>query len=225
MKLHDRVVAGFIVIFLVSIVIVLPKLVRTGDIICISQFGPCNDSISNKLEKVRGLPIGSARKQISEVLTQEVLVKDFSIQLKFPRSYEINLLERKPIFTLKVVDSNVLALVDDEGYIVSIEEISNLPAVQVAGAIGDVGEKVSSEQFFALQLIDNLFTLYQVREGFIDGDKFSVNLNKSTKVIFPLTGDRDVLISTLSLVFRRFEAEDTKPAEIDLRYKNPVIRE
>jgi hypothetical protein len=45
-------------------------------------------------------------------------------------------------------------------------------------------------------------------------------------VIFPLEGERAVLISSLRLIISKLEAEEegkSQSASIDLRFKNPVV--
>lgn len=224
MNLKSKLVLGFFILLVTLSIILIPKILKVGNVSCVSQFGPCNQALTEKLKTLEGKPIGKAPSEISDVLTKEVLVKDFSIQFKLPNRLSVSLIERKPKFALKILQG-VLALVDEEGYIVAIEQMSNLPLVTIPGSIGNVGEKVTSENLFVLSLIDDLFTFYQVKDGEVEDGKFKVTLNDGIRVIFPLTGDREVLISALSLVLKRFEGLDAKPSEIDLRYKNPVIRE
>jgi len=206
-------------------IIFVPKVIKVGDIVCESQFGPCSQILESRLSMLEGKPIGDTRREISEILTSEVLIKDYSIQILFPNRLRVNLLERKPKFVLKVKSSDSLALVDEEGYIVGIEPQSNLPQVQIDSPPGNVGEKVSDENLFGLQIVGDLFSFYQVRQGVIDQGNLQVELKDKIRVIFPLEGDRSVLISSLELVLKKYEDVGVLPREIDLRYKNPVIRE
>jgi len=213
------------VLVLIVLTIFVSRILKIGDITCSSQFGPCNVTIFAKLENLEGLPFHQAKVGISEILAHEVLVKDFSIQFYLPNRLSVNLIERKPQFAVVRSDTKALALVDAEGYIVSIEEASNLPQIVIPEGIGSVGEKVSQENFFALLILADLFSFYQVKVGVVENGALYIFLNDGTKVIFPLEGDREILISSLALVLKRYEGVDVKPREIDLRFKNPVLRE
>jgi len=216
---------GLVILIGTLSIIFVPKVLKVGDIVCVSQFGPCSQILAGRLSLLEGKPIGDAKREISEILTSEVLVKDYSIQILLPNRLRVNLLERKPKFALKVQSSDSLTLVDEEGYIVGIESQSNLPQLVVDSAPGNVGEKVSDENLFGLQIVGDLFSFYQVREGKVSEGNLQVELKGKIRVIFPLEGDRSVLISSLELVLKKYDDAGDNPREIDLRYKNPVIRE
>ena len=225
MNVTTKLSLGLVIIIVTLVIIFVPKVLKVGDIACESQFGPCSQILVERLDMLEGKPIGDSRKQISEILTSEVLVKDFSVQILLPNRLQVNLLERKSKFALKVQSSDSLALADEEGYIVGIESQSNLPQLVVDSAPGNVGEKVSDENLFAMQIVGDLFSFYQVREGKVSEGNLQVELKGKIRVIFPLEGDRSVLISSLELVLKRYDDAGDVPREIDLRYKNPVIRE
>ena len=225
MNVTTKLSLGLVIIIVTLLIIFVPKVLKVGDIACESQFGPCSQILVERLDMLEGKPIGDSRKQISEILTSEVLVKDFSVQILLPNRLQVNLLERKSKFALKVQSSDSLALADEEGYIVGIESQSNLPQLVVDSAPGNVGEKVSDENLFAMQIVSDLFSFYQVREGKVSEGNLQVELKGKIRVIFPLEGDRSVLISSLELVLKKYEDVGVVPREIDLRYKNPVIRE
>ena len=225
MNVTTKLSLGLVIIIVTLVIIFVPKVLKVGDIACESQFGPCSQILVERLDMLEGKPIGDSRKQISEILTSEVLVKDFSVQILLPNRLQVNLLERKSKFALKVQSSDSLALADEEGYIVGIESQSNLPQLVVDSAPGNVGEKVSDENLFAMQIVSDLFSFYQVREGKVSEGNLQVELKGKIRVIFPLEGDRSVLISSLELVLKRYDDAGDNPREIDLRYKNPVIRE
>ena len=225
MNVSTKLFLVFVVLIGALSIIFVPKILKVGGITCVSQFGPCSQTLTDKLNMLEGKPIVEVRREISEILTSEVLVKDFSIQFSLPNRLRVNLLERKPKFALKVQSSDSLVLVDEEGYIVGIESQSNLPQLVVDSAPGNVSEKVSDENLFGLRILGDLFSFYQVRQGVIDQGNLQVELEGKIRVIFPLEGDRSVLISSLELVLKRYDDAGDNPREIDLRYKNPVIRE
>ena len=215
----------FVLLILVGLVIFVPSILKIWEVDCVSQFGPCNPLIENKISKVKSRSLKDAKKQLKEVLTKDVLVKNFSVQFTLPDRLKINVLERKPKFATFEKDRGSVALIDEEGYIVAIESQTNLPTIETNILPGNVGEKVNDEIFFALKLIDSLFSKYQVKEGKIENGTFIIELKEGETVIFPLEGDSDLLISSLELVLKKFESEKVKPKVIDLRFKNPVTRD
>lgn len=223
MKKELKIIIGVLILALFILpTSLLPRIIKVKKVECISQFGPCSAPLSGKIGRFSGASFLEAKRVIADVLDKEVLVKDYSLQFKLPNTIVVNVLERKAKFGLKSNTQNLVAEVDDEAYIVSIEKISNLPQVLLSESLGSVGAKVSDKQFFALKILSDLFSLYQVKEGVIANETFIATVD-GIKVVFPLVGDREVLLSSLSLVIKKYEAEGEAVKVIDLRFKNPVI--
>jgi hypothetical protein len=77
-----------------------------------------------------------------------------------------------------------------------------------------------------------MFSSYQVREGIIEDESLVIELSQGPRVIFPLEGEKEVLLGSLRLVLSKLnnDAQDSKienvsgASIIDLRFKNPVIK-
>ena len=211
-----------------------PKLIRIEKIDCRSQFGPCNKNLEDALLKViQDKPnLAQAKKNLSAVLNNEVLVYDFSYQFKIPNTLKINVLERKAKFALKNRQNQALALLDKDGMVIYYQEATNLPTLTTSELVPNVGERVDEETLFALNLLSNIFSFYQVKEGKIENKSLVIELPSSYKVIFPLEGDQQVLLGSLRLVLAKLntQAQESRIKEvfnaktIDLRFKNPVVR-
>jgi hypothetical protein len=102
-----------------------------------------------------------------------------------------------------------------------------------------LGERVDDETFFALELLNDMFTYYQIREGKKDSESLLIELKSGQNVIFPLEGDRKVIIASLGIILNKLNSEDNgtrigsddvgledcqRGCLIDLRFKNPVIK-
>ncbi len=87
----------------------------------------------------------------------------------------------------------------------------------------NVGEKVTEETLFALELLYDMFSFYQVQTGKIDKSSLVIELSRGPKVIFPLEGSHQVLLGSLRLVLSKLNS-DSQVSTIDLRFKNPVIK-
>ena len=74
--------------------------------------------------------------------------------------------------------------------------------------------------------------MYQINIGEIINDSLVIELDSGTKVLFPLEGDKQILLGALRLIDSKVTTEgeelsgvDGQVVEtIDLRYKNPVLR-
>ncbi len=219
-----------ILILLVGSIVLVPRLILIKHISCQSQYGNCFNSLEEKLKGAEGKSLREAKKEIEDILKNDLSLSDYSTQFKIPDTLKISLLEDKPKFTLKSLSKNVYGLVNKSGVVLKIEDNSTLPCVEVEGSIPNVGEKVSEKDFFALKIVSGLYSLYQIDKGKIQNESLLVELKNGIKVIFPLEGDKDVLLGALRVILNRLN-EDEKESkinkvvyEIDLRFKNPVLR-
>lgn len=205
-----------------------PKFIYIGQVVCRSQFGPCT-LLGDKLSSLGGRSLDATKREVGSVLSKEDSISDFSLQFRIPDTLEVAIIEKKPKFALKDVTSGFFALVDKEGKVLKIVEESSLPTVVTTEELPDVGQKVKEEYFFALNILYGVFASYQVQEGRIENNSLLVNL-QGYKVIFPLSGDKDVLLGALRLLIERLNegGKDSRISlgisQIDLRFKNPVLK-
>lgn len=214
-----------IVALIISPFFVVSRIIKVDEIRCQSQFGPCNTNIEASLDEVeeRGGSLYEVKKRLQNILADNVLVSDYSFQFKLPNTLEIDLLERKPKYAIKQKETSSFALVDSSGYVVYFQEATTLPVLIVSEAPPNVGDLVSEKNFFALELLYDLFSSYQIRTGIIENESLVIELNQVPKVIFPLEGDREVLLGSLRLILSRLNSS-RQVSTIDLRFKNPIIK-
>jgi hypothetical protein len=88
------------------------------------------------------------------------------------------------------------------------------------------GTKVDDKLLLAAQLVSDLYNLYAVKTGEIQNDYLQVDQVMGKSVVFPLTGDRDLLIGSIRFILSRLKVESFDPRInlIDLRFKNPVLK-
>jgi hypothetical protein len=193
---------------------------------CESQFGPCRTQIEEALKAYQGENLRAAKKNISRMLASEVYIESFDIRFMLPSSLSVVVIEKKPVYALLDPEKQAIALVDKEGYIVAIEEATNLPTLVATGLVGGVGDRLSGQTLFGLEILSDMFGFWGVKQGILQETGLRVELEGGPKVIFPLEGDRAVLISSLRLIVSKLEAEKAarvgRPT-IDLRFKNPVV--
>ncbi len=226
---------GFILIaFFVSLFFIIPKKLKIKKIVCQSQFGPCNASVLGSINKIENgeKNLNDVKKELQGILSSSALVSDYSLHFQFPNIVEVNLLERKPEYAIKAKGTDSYALIDKEGYVIYFQDLTGLPVLITTEPPPNVGEVVSDKTFFALEILRGMFSSYQVREGIIEDESLVIELSQGPKVIFPLEGEKDVLLGSLRLVLSKLnnDGQDSKIEKvsgasiIDLRFKNPVIK-
>lgn len=235
-----RVIFFLLIIFAGAAYLFLPRYIKINSIFCKSQYGPCGERIDGKVLQSKGKSLFGARKNIKNDLNKETAISDFSIQYKLPDKLEVNIITRKPFFGLSYEQGETVALVDKEGYVLSFQDMTPLPFIKDEKHPPPVGEKVDEERLFALQLILDVYGSYQTQQGKIENDSLTVELKTGERVIFPLEGDRQVLAASLSVILAKLNRQEdgtkinnsdgevfencTSGCTIDLRYKNPVVR-
>lgn len=208
---------------------VAPRLIKIKNVSCSDQYGPCSDAVDTKIKKVLGKSLPEASENISQILKDDVLISSFRTQFMLPDKLAVNLVVRKPAFALKNASQPQSALVGKNKVVVAVVPSTNLPTLNIPTNIPNVGEQVSDRQFFALEILNGMFYLYQTTEGEIQGDSLVTTDPSGVKIIFPLSGDKDVLLGSARLILSRLNErkEDSRIKNvgiIDLRFKNPVLK-
>jgi hypothetical protein len=217
----------------------IPRKIVINNFSCENQFGPCRNQLIDKIEEQRGKNLLVARKKVKGELANDPLVSDYSTHYKIPDKIEVSVILRKPYFGITFNDSGTVALVDEEGYVIAYKEDTSLPTLDARSVPPQVGEKVNDETFFALSLLQDMYDYYQVKNASEEEGGVVFDMGGGKKALFPLEGDRQILVASLAVILTRLNAEETgtrienvegvrstclKGCTIDLRYKNPVIR-
>jgi hypothetical protein len=210
-----------IILFILSTPAFIKKLIKITKIDCHSQYGPCEQSFQ----------VGdylSVKKHIEEELKQNIKVNSYVVQYKIPSTVKIDLNLKKPKFSVKDKNS-IYYLIDKNGLVLEISNKFDLPWLDVDNETAKTGEYISDKEKFALQLIEKVSLIEPISESKIIDESLLLNLKNGKFVKFPLEGDVDVLVGSLRLIFSRLNEgsqgirmEDVR--EIDLRFKNPVLR-
>lgn len=192
---------------------------------CKTQYGECPVEINSRLQTLNSKSMFVAKREAKKILEESFLVMDFSVQFKLPNVLEANLLIKKPAFVMRSRASGEAIAVDSGGKVISQNAASSLPTVVMAGDLPEVGSDVSGENLLALKLVAGVFAMYQVQEGEIRNASLVVELPGSLRVIFPLEGDAEIMLGSLRLIYTKIQNDYAgRFSEIDLRFKNPVLR-
>lgn len=216
--------ATFLILLLA---IFLPRFFIKVKIDCRTQYGGCPGEVIDQIIPFEGKNMFYANRELKKKLKSNFIISAFSVQFKLPNILRVDLIIKKPIFALRSVTAGTLALVDKEGMILALSEETILPEVSVNGELPGPGERVADTHLLALELMQGVYKMYQTRTSTIEGDTLLVELPGSIRVIFPLVdADREMLLGSLRLIYSGIKSGEGGAlySQIDLRYKNPVLR-
>jgi hypothetical protein len=220
-----KIITSIGIVIFFGALIISPLFIKV-EVGCRSQYGECSDQIKEKLNAFNGKSLVSARRGVRKTLKADFLVSDFSIQFKLPNTLQVELLVKKPVFSFKDSQTGSLALVDRDGQVLSLATESVLPVVISAENLPGIGEYLNVTGLFALKLAMGVYQMYDVRTSIIQDGSLLVELPGQIRVIFPLEGDSDILLGGLRLIYSKIKEDGNLAgySQIDMRYKNPVLR-
>lgn len=227
---YKRLIYLLIFVLVAAIIVILPsKLIKIKKIDCVSQYGSCTEDLYSRLRIAQGRNLASARQIVKRSLSTNLLVRDGSIQFKLPDTLRVDVVLRKAKFALNKIGTSDFAILDKDGVTLELKKETNLPTLRISDSLPSLGQKVDNHLLFPLDLTYDMHAFYQVRLAKIDGSKLIVEISRAPIVIFPLEGDKYALLGALKLIMSRLNkiSEDSKivgVSEIDLRFKNPVVR-
>ncbi len=191
---------------------------------CKSQYGVCPPEIINELKRFDSKKIWEAKSGIKKTLKGNPLVSDFSLQFKLPNTILVNLIVKKAFYAIRDGNSQKIALIGSDGKILAFSEKTTLPLVLADHPLGKTGESISSKDFEGVKILSGVFEMYQVETAAETGDSLVIELPAGVRVIFPYSGDPEILLGALRLIYNKIENGDKKFSEIDLRFSSPILR-
>lgn len=221
-----------LVVFLICLVpaiIFAPFLIKVKNVECLTQYGDCSKDISETLIQYNGKSLFLAKKKIKLAFGREKSISRYTLQFKFPDTLRVYLLIKKPVFC--ITNSNNFLLISDSGAVISKSSECNLPKLTMDSINKNVGDNIDDSSLYMLKIIQGVYDMYQVKEGTFINNSLTVELKPGLRVIFPMNADSQVgisspeaLLGALRLIYTKIESEAGNFREIDLRFKNPVLR-
>lgn len=215
-----------ILIFILLIPTIIQKLIKIKTIECVTQYETCPDEFGFNL--YLGSDYKIAKREIEKLLNNNIQVNNYLLQYKIPSTIKIEINIKKPKYAIKDSNNNYY-LVGSDGLVINIKNESSLPLLIRDDAQYKISDNISATDRFALDLIEKVAWLYSIDSGRVEGKELKIVLNEGKIVRFPLEGDTDLLVGSLRLIFSRLNEEKegirmNDIQEIDLRFKNPVLR-
>lgn len=221
----------FLPLLIISVMFYVVKNIRISQITCRSQYGECSFLIKERLESIKDCDYSTCKKILDSQLSEMFLVENYTYRLKFPLRMEVDLVERKPKYSISNLKEQVVVQVDAEGLVLYSRDSSNLPGFFIEESLPVTGNKISDIELFALQLVYGVSKIQEIDSAKLQMGLLNVDLKDGKRILFPLEGDRDFLLGSLALILNElkitgtdFGIGDVSIKEIDLRFKNPVLR-
>lgn len=216
-----------VIIFIYLIPLAIKSLIKIDKIECKSQFGNCDERIAFSVQKIGNYK--DVNEQIEKRLNDDMQINSYLIQYKIPSTLKIELNIKTAKNAIYSNQTNKYYLISEDGLVLSLGDDTNLPIIKIDDPKLDVGNQIKENQKFAIEILNNMTFLYSINEGQIEKNSLIFKNTEGVTIIFPTEGNVNLLIGSLRLIISRLndEAEGIRMneiAEIDLRYKNPVLR-
>lgn len=205
--------------------------IKLNSIECRSQFGKCGDFIQKKLDSLVGEDYLQVIRYVENFVNEEPSIVEYRLQYVPPRNLRLTILERKAVFAISKVDSEIVMLIDKEGRFLGFTQSTDLPIVFTQRSGMSKGESLSGSELFALNLVSDMYKNFRINKSELNGESLIVELDDGIKVIFPTEGERQVLMGSVILIYNDIKKAEVSKLNtsgqiidtIDLRFSNPVL--
>lgn len=232
MKYSRKIFLILLVLTPMLIIYLSPRAIKIDRIECANQYGICSEDLIDKFDMVLSINLHDTKAEIRKILQSDSTITDFSVQYKLPNILRVNVIDKDPRYAISSVNAESVAIVDSRGEIIAFTQSTNLPQVMVESRLPNVGDSIDKNTLFALKLVYGVRLSNKIADAKIENNNLFIKLEDDIKVIFPTSGDLDILLGSVNLLLSRLNVitKDTKIdekeifTEIDLRFKNPVVR-
>lgn len=220
----------FLLLGIVLIIVLLSGLffIKVRSVTCTTQDkNVCPNQTNTALSLLKGSRLLGAEKRARAILSSKAEVKDFKIQTSILGDISVSITLREASIALKPDSSDTYTLYTKDGIVVREDKNTTLPFITLK-------EQIPSESVpFVVQLGFELTTMLPTKELVIEGSSLKVVLRDDRMLYYPLSGDLDLLLGSTIATFSQLNLSDgkliidrkaTTIREIDLRFKNPVLR-
>lgn len=179
----------------------------------------CDYNLYAKSQSAKNKTLPVAWTFINNEFKNDKSILAYSLNLTLPYNLKIYVIQRDPVVAFKLTNGNY-ALVDQAGNVKEEAQNTDLPKITNSSPL------TNDQIIFISGLMNALHTFYNINEGKITPDGLEIDNLRGKIVIFPLLGDRDVLLGSLNLILSRLPTvkEASTIRTLDLRFKNPVLR-
>jgi hypothetical protein len=198
------------------------KSVKVERIECQSQFGPCDEETNGALSAYEGKTLLVSYTGVRRELNNNLKVSHYTVKFLDPRTIQTRVTQRKPQVAVIAEGENKYHLYSKDGILLETEEETQLPVVRIM----DISVITKEQMNFVIEMAHALNQTYNVNAIVIQQGGMEFEVTGSPKIIFPVQGDIDVLLGSLTFVLSQLNSQlgDFRMEFIDFRFKNPVIK-
>lgn len=228
---------SFLVIFVSLLGIFLISLVPLNKITCETEKSePCSQDIIQVLSKHENSKLYSSYALISADLNKEPSIDNFSINFDLLNlGWNVKVFPKKASYAIKNKNSEILSILSEDGNVISITDKDLLlPTLLIDLDLPVKGAVLDKSVIFALSIIKDIKFMYNIDYGTLTPDGLVIEVDSKKRLLFPLEGDREVLVGGAMYVLGRLNNKSsiTKQEKnllesgivIDMRFDNPVLR-
>ena len=213
------------VCLMVSIWFVSDKYFITRKLECYTQFGGCNQAITDKVGWLIGthllepLPLTKVRDRLKAFIE----IKNIYLYRRLPFTMVISLDTRKPAGLVgpQVLGTHVIS--DDEGFIIGQSDKANFPLLLSSGPVA-IGGQLNSGQVTSLRILGQMNSLSEGQVvGKIEENQLSVYFPENFIVLMDLSHIASNWYTTLQVILTRSKILAKMPKVIDLRFSSSIV--
>lgn len=200
------------------------------EIECLEDKTPCSPDVTAELKRHTGENILILRTSVvsEKIQRADATIDRVSVTVKLPHTLKTTVMKRTPVLQMATSPDSPLGwLVDKNGIIVgSAERVIGLPVVIAKGSASlSAGEALPSDLMVASELVVELRdTLDPASPPVVEIDSLTARTKEGSIVRFSLTASPSSQALTLQLVLNKARIDQTRYREIDLRFKEPVVK-
>lgn len=219
---RKRLFTTILVIGSVSLFVFAYNRLRVTSIECQSQFGICDEDVLNELNSKEGQTLLHAFSGVRKTLNTHPKVSHYVTRFTNPSSLTALITQRRPQIAIVGEGSSDYYVYSEDGILLDTLSETQLPLVRIQ----DISVITNEQMIFVIKMAYALYQTYEVKTFVIQNGGIEFELPNSPKIIFPVQGDIDVLLGSLTFVLSQLntQLEDFRMEAIDFRFNNPVIK-
>lgn len=206
------------------------RISKITSISCVSQFTKCNENTLSLIGSIQKTSIYQTNVNLKKMLSQDPLVKKYSLQLKLNGKYNILIEERVPKYCLKNISE--IYYFDADGMVIKTGGSDNIKCIDFTGASYRLRDTLNSKDAFTQSVFYKIRNISELGRAYVENNNLIVEYRGKTKLIFPTEGDSDILAGKAYYTVSQFDKIEkyiidignVSVSEIDFRYKNPIVR-
>lgn len=220
-----KILIPAIVLSSVGLLVFIYKNLKLSDVSCQSQYGPCSEEVQSIMSSNKDKNIFVAYSSIRSELSKHPHVANFSLKFDTLNKLQSSIHQRKAEVAIKAEGDTDYYFYSSDGFQISKQNETLLPVV----VIKDNSIATREQELSVIRMAYVLNQTYNVKQMEVAEGGLKFKTERSPQIIFPLTGDEDVLLGGMTFVLSQLntQLEDFRMESIesiDFRFRNPVIR-